>query len=84
MVRHRILLEDGVAIWIHPLDPEDHMLSEKALINVSIDLFADANWNNRTLLTVTVHHPEDHLLQRSFGEGRDAKMMRLAGLQIVQ
>jgi hypothetical protein len=38
----RILLED-VAIWIRLLDPGNHMLLQKVLINVGVDLFAGAN-----------------------------------------
>jgi hypothetical protein len=43
--QREILLEDIVAIWIHPLDPNDHMLLQKALTNLGVDSFTNANEN---------------------------------------
>ncbi len=34
--KHQILVEDVVAIPICPLDPGDHMLSEKALVDIDL------------------------------------------------
>jgi hypothetical protein len=68
----RIQLEDVVpSKYICALDPVDPMLPLNVLINLSIDSFADANENSLTLLAVTAHHTQDHLLCRIFGEGRD-------------
>jgi hypothetical protein len=64
-------LEDIVAIWIHPLDPGNHMLPQKVLINDGVDVYAGANKNNRTFLVVAAYHPQDHLLQWSLRFGRD-------------
>jgi hypothetical protein len=68
---HQILLEDEVVNWMYPLDPGDQILLQKVLINVNVDSFADDDKNDRTLLAITAHHPEDHLLQSTLGEGRD-------------
>ncbi len=74
VTRCRILLKDIIAVRIHPLDPGDDMLPQKVLINVSVDAFAGANENDRTLLAVTAYHTQDHLLQWSLGFGRDAEV----------
>ncbi len=67
---HQILEED--VVQINPLDPGDHMLPQKVLINIGVDLLADANKNDQTFLAIAAHHSQHQLLQRSLGEGRDA------------
>jgi hypothetical protein len=76
--RHRILLEDVVAIWIGPLDPEDHLLPQKVLINIGVDSFSNASKNEQTFLVITAQHFQDHLLQTGLREGSDAD----AGLHV--
>jgi hypothetical protein len=46
----QILLVDVVAVWISPLNPGDHMLLQKVLINISVDSLANDNKNDQTLL----------------------------------
>ncbi len=72
MSQCQILLEDVVAIQIRPLDPGNHMLLQKVLINYGIDAFTGAKENERTFLAVAAYDPQDHLLQWSLRFGRDA------------
>jgi hypothetical protein len=82
--RHQILLEDVVAVWIHPLDPGNDMLPQKVLINDGIDVFAGSNENNRTFLAVATYHHQDHLLQWSLRFGRDADIRVYVGYREVR
>jgi hypothetical protein len=62
-----ILLEDVVAIRIHPLPGGQHPPA-KGPYKFGVDSFANALKNNQTFLAVTSHHPQDHLLQRILGK----------------